>query len=124
MEKSNSSKQLGTTGFTLGLVVGTPAWIVTGALFDIGAEIGLTNGVSAGIIIGSICALALIKEWFGEREYLVIPFGMGWGTLVGVAIGLLFAWSTGVSYLAAFSAGTTAGLVSGVLIGSILWVSL
>lgn len=124
MEESNSSKQLGTTGFTLGLVVGTPAWIVTGALFDIGAEIGLTNGVAAGIIIGSICALALIKEWFGEREYLVIPFGMGWGTLVGVAIGLLFAWSTGVSYLTAFSAGTTAGLVSGVLIGSILWVSL
>ncbi len=124
MENNDSSKHLGATGFTLGLVVGTPVWIITGALFNMGTSIGLTNGVAAGIIIGSICALGLIKKWFGQREFLIIPFGMGWGTLVGIALGLVFAWSTAVAYTTAFSAGAISGLVSGVLIGSFLWFSL
>ncbi len=124
MDKSKSPKTLGSTGFTLGLVVGTPSWIVSGTFFHIGTNFGLMNGVANGIIIGSVCALALIGEWFGERDILVIPFGMGWGTLAGIAMGLLFAWSTSVSYLGAFSTGSTAGLVSGIMVGSLLWTSI
>ncbi len=117
------SKSLGATGVSLGIVIGVPVWIVTNTFFDIGTKLGLSNGVAAGLIIGSICALALIKRWFGEHKIRVIPFGMGWGTLVGIGVGLLFAWSSGTSYLTAFSSGSIAGLISGILIGSILWIS-
>ena len=123
METNDSSKSLGATGISLGIVISVPVWIVISTFFDIGTNTGLTNGVVSGIIIGSICALALIKKCLGDNKIRIIPFGMGSGTLVGASVGLLLAWNSSVAYIGAFSAGAISGLISGILIGSVLWIS-
>ncbi|MFP3872089.1 MAG: hypothetical protein ACOC55_03545 [Candidatus Natronoplasma sp.] len=124
MGLEKSSKNIGTTGFTLGLVISVPVWVLTGTFFEVGANITLTFGVAAGIITGSICALALIKKWLGEREILVVPFGMGWGTLVGIAVGVLIGWSTSISFFNGFSVGVWSGFISGISVGAFLWFSI
>ncbi len=95
--------------------------MVAGAFLEIDITSVFAQGVAVGILIGSISALGLIKGWFGEKESLVIPFAMGWGTLVGIGVGLMSAWSMELPYLDTFSLGAGAGLICGVVIGTILW---
>ncbi|MFO7792732.1 MAG: hypothetical protein R6W73_07120 [Candidatus Saliniplasma sp.] len=119
MEKKN----IGAMGFSMGLIFGGGVWLATSVMLGTEFTVFLIQGVGAGIIIGSACALGLIKGWFGRKEALVMPFGMGWGTMVGIVIGLLAAWSVDLSYLTGFSVGASAGFISGLLIASMLWIS-
>ena len=50
----------------------------------------------------------------------IVPFAMGWGTLVGTAVGFLSGWSMDLPYLDTFSLGASAGLICGIIIGTLL----
>jgi len=91
-------------------------------IFEIDIRYVFTQGVTVGILIGTISALSLIKGWFGEKESLVVPFAMGWGTLVGIGVGLLSGWSMQLPYLDTLSLGAGAGFTCGIVIGTILWL--
>ncbi len=126
MEEKTTYKNLGPMGFALGLIFGggiwAITWIVTSTSFEIDWTFLLSQGIGVGVIIGTVSALGLIKELYGEKEWLVVPFGMGWGTLVGIGNGLVSAWTMDISYLDSFSIGASAGLITGVIIGTFLWM--
>ncbi len=110
MGENKETENIGAIVFTTGLILGgglwATIWMVVGAFLEIDITSVFTQGVAVGILIGTISALGLIKGWFGEKESLVIPFAMGWGTLVGTGVGLLAAWSMELSYLDTFSSWT------------------
>ncbi len=118
-------ENIGSIGFAVGLILGgglwATIWTIGGASLEIDITFVLGQGLAMGIIIGTISALGLIKGWFGEKKWLVVPFAMGWGTSVGISVGLLSGWSMDISYLDTFSLGASAGLISGIVIGALLW---
>ncbi len=118
-------ENIGSIGFAVGLILGgglwTTIWTVGGASLEIDLTFVFTQGVAVGILIGTISSLVLIKGWFGEKNWRVVPFAMGWGTSVGISVGLLSGWSMDISYLDTFSLGASAGLISGIVIGALLW---
>lgn len=126
MGEEKEIENIGAIGFTTGLILGgglwATIWTIAGVFLEIDITYVFTQGVAVGILIGSISALGLIKGWFGEKESLVVPFAMGWGTLVGIGVGLLSGWSMELPYLDTFSLGAGAGLICGVVIGTILWL--
>ncbi|MFW6064761.1 MAG: hypothetical protein ACOC8Y_04215 [Candidatus Natronoplasma sp.] len=119
-----TSKNIGSTGFAIGLILGgglwTTIWMVGGGFLESDITFVFSQGIAVGILIGTISSLALIKGWFGEKEWRVVPFAMGWGTLVGTAVGFLSSWSMDLPYLDTFSLGAGAGLICGILIGTLL----
>jgi len=114
------SEKVSSYGFIAGLVIGQIGGIVIALLTELDIVSGLTNGGGAGIIIGMIPAYMLINEKLSDTK-MVIPFAMGWGTFVGIVVGLAAAWARQLSYTCGFSYGAVAGLVSGVVLGLILW---
>ncbi len=107
----------GTLGFGVGIGMGAGLGILTALIADISIIIGITNGVATGIIVGGITGLSLERHWIGKDERMVIVFGMGWGTLVGIGQGLLTAWTHNFSYVSGFSTGSIAGLTLGTILG-------
>lgn len=113
----------GNLGFTLGLIFGAGFGLIISNLVGLDAVIGMSTGIAGGIIIGSITGLSLQKGWLGDNKKMVIPFGMGWGTLVGIFLGLLTAWTYDLSYTAGFSVGSLSGLSVGLFLGSLVYMN-
>ncbi len=122
MYQKRNPKNVSAVGFTLGLISGTPVWILTGMFFDIAVDISLIDGVIIGIVIGSICALSLMKDLFEKREFLVIPYGMFVGALTGTFVGVFRAWSHGLGMFDGLSPGMISGIISGFLIAFLFWI--
>ncbi|MFP4141943.1 MAG: hypothetical protein ACLFSM_08885 [Thermoplasmata archaeon] len=128
MGEEINSENIGSIAFALGLIFGggiwTTIWILAIDSIEIDLALVFTQGIGLGILIGTITALGLIKGWYGEKEWLVVPFGMGWGTAVGIVIGLTTAWSMEIPYIDAFSLGASAGLITGLIVGTFLWMNI
>ena len=114
------SKKVTVFGFLSGLIVGQLMGI--GIVLTTGLDIisGLTNGAGAGIIVAMMPVQVLIKDWMTDKR-LLVPFGMGWGTLVGILVGVVASWSLGFQPLYGFSYGAIGGFVTGIVVCSILW---
>ncbi len=107
-------------GFVAGLIIGQLMGIVISTVSQIDLVSGITNGAGAGIIIAMIPAYVLINEKLSDRK-MIVPFAMGWGTLVGILVGLSSSWAQELAYMCGFSYGAVGGLATGVIIGLFLW---
>ncbi|MFP4006221.1 MAG: hypothetical protein ACLFUR_05860 [Candidatus Hadarchaeia archaeon] len=104
------------------MIFGGGFGLLAALITSIEVTIGLTNGITGGIIIGSITGLALERGWLGDREERVVVFGLGWGTLIGVCLGLSTAWVYDLSYTGGFSTGSITGLVLGKFLGGLIYL--
>ncbi|MFO8018069.1 MAG: hypothetical protein R6U96_05495 [Promethearchaeia archaeon] len=113
----------GTMGFILGLIFGGGFGFIATLLSGLDIITGLLMGIGGGIIIGSIIGLALERRWVGTNDKLIIPFGLGWGTVVGILLGVVTSWIHNLAYLSGFSVGSITGLVAGTFLGTLLYLS-
>lgn len=114
------SERVASYGFIAGLILGQVVGIAIAFLTELDIVSGITNGAGAGIIIAMVPAYVLINEKLSDSK-MIVPFTMGWGTLVGILVGLAAAWARELAYLGGFSHGAVGGLVAGVAIGLVLW---
>ncbi|MDG6256097.1 MAG: hypothetical protein QCH35_00705 [Methanomicrobiaceae archaeon] len=107
-------------GFSIGLIMGTGIWSMAAILSGLDIIVGMTYGAGTGIITGLLTAQAYVRDRVRGSTGMLVVFGMGAGTLVGIPAGLLAAWSWSFSPLSGFFMGAGAGLIGGALIGAIL----
>lgn len=114
---------LSTISFFIYLFQSIPRNLLYGALstisfFITGANPGVSTafGISAGIIIGAVNSYFLEKNLI-ENNKMIIPFSMGLGTLIGIGLGLLGAWTYSYSYTQYFATSSITGLALGIVIG-------
>ncbi|GEM_PF-2045898 len=114
------SERVASYGFISGLILGQIVGIVFSFLTELDVVSGIVNGAGAGVVIAMIPAYMLINRKFTDGK-MIIPFAMGWGTVVGIMVGLAVAWARGLVYMGGFSYGSIGGLVTGTAIGLFLW---
>ncbi len=115
-----SSEKMAGVSLVSGLIIGQLVAIGLSFFTATDLTVAITNGAGGGILIGLIPAYLLNEGHITDTKMLV-PFSFGWGTFVGILVGLLVAWSRSLPYLGGFSYGASGGMITGAAVGLILW---
>ncbi len=114
------SERIVSFSFITGLVLGQITGIVLSLITEISLVTGIVNGIGAGVIVAMVPAHVLINESL-EDSRMIVPFAMGWGTFVGILVGISVSWSNELPYMCGFSYGAMSGIAVGTGIGLVLW---
>ncbi|MEF8835314.1 MAG: hypothetical protein V5A76_04085 [Candidatus Thermoplasmatota archaeon] len=103
--------------FGLGIPIGGLMGILASFVSSVEFSQSFSFGVAGGIITASLVATVIRKRRVRISILHLTSLGVGFGTLVGIGMGLLVAWTFSGSYRTGFSIGANAGLVGGALLG-------
>ncbi|MBS3781972.1 MAG: hypothetical protein KGY66_06025 [Candidatus Thermoplasmatota archaeon] len=112
-DDNSTSTQLIGLGIPIGALMGVLASFVS----DVEISHAFSFGVAGGIITAALIATVIRKKRIQTSILNLTSLGVGFGTLVGIAIGLLLIWTLGGDYITGFSVGAGAGLLGGALLG-------
>lgn len=113
-DNSISTKLVG-----LGIPIGGLMGILASFVSSVELSQVFSFGVAGGIITASLMATVIRKRRLRVSILRLTSLGVGFGTLVGIGIGLLTSWTFSGSYQTGFSIGAIAGLLGGALLGII-----
>ncbi|MFW6065036.1 MAG: hypothetical protein ACOC8Y_05620 [Candidatus Natronoplasma sp.] len=103
--------------------IGIPISGLMGILASFVSEVEMSSsfsfGVAGGIITAALIATVIRKRNVRISVLHLTSLGVGFGTIVGIGIGLLMAWTFSGGYVAGFFIGASTGLVGGALLGMI-----
>jgi len=114
-----SDNNISTILFGLGIPIGGLMGIVASFVSEVEMSRAFSFGVAGGIITAALIATVIRKRKIRPSILHLASLGVGFGTLVGIGIGLLMAWTFSEGYVAGFSIGASTGLVGGALLGLI-----
>jgi len=114
-DNSISTKLVG-----LGIPIGGLMGILASFISEVEMSSAFSFGVAGGIITAALIATVIRKRNVRTSIIHLTSLGVGFGTLVGIGIGLLMAWTFSECYVAGLSIGASTGLVGGALLGLIV----
>lgn len=100
-----------------GIPVGALMGILASFLSEVNLSHAFSFGVAGGILTAAFIATTLRKKEIEISYFSLTTLGLVFGTLVGISIGLLMAWSLGEQYMGGFSVGAGVGLLGGAVLG-------
>ncbi len=113
-DNSISNKLIG-----LGIPIGGLVGILASFVSDVEMSRAFSFGVAGGIITAALMVTVIQKRNVRISILNLTSLGLGFGTLVGIVMGMLIVWTFNGGYLTGFSIGAGAGLIGGALLGLI-----